>query len=224
LALLVGNVLAWLTDLCSDVPVEVVRLRHGIEADNWQAFEATVRAWQVRCGRNSVRGARAALSGPAVPFASGFRHLGQPKLCRMVAAIRATTGAEALLPVVQSWLDCLRGNYLAIDNTIDMLPLLKWLGGAGVGGGQIVVCHDSVVDAGLVADACDTVELVLGAAPAIRLESQRAGRPRVYLMLRSTQDEPGASANAANSVQGLQALLFTAWVWLQMRARGHGDG
>jgi hypothetical protein len=31
-------------------------------------------------------------------------------------------------------------------------------------------------------------------------------------------------ANAAMSVLGLHALLFTAWVFLQMRVRGHGDG
>jgi hypothetical protein len=46
----------------------------------------------------------------------------------------------------------------------------------------------------------------------------------VYLMLRAVEPPSNACANAATSGLGLHALLFSAWVWLQMQARGHGDG
>jgi hypothetical protein len=68
------------------------------------------------------------------------------------------------------------------------------------------------------------VELVFGAAPTIRREGIRAGRPSVYLMLRAFDEPSNAGANAATSVLGLHARLFSAWVWLRMQARGHGDG
>jgi hypothetical protein len=68
------------------------------------------------------------------------------------------------------------------------------------------------------------VELVFGAAPTIRPEQPRAGRPTVYLMLRLADEPSKAIANAATSVLGLHALLFSAWVWLQMPDSADGDG
>ena len=125
--------------------------------------------------------------------------------------------------MVQSWLDSLRGAYLTLEEPNLMLPLLRWMFCGGILGTQIVVCHD-VRSPEAAADAADMAELVFDAAQMIRQEGTRAGRPTVYLMLRAVEPPSNACANAATSVLGLHALLFSAWVWLRMQARGHGDG
>jgi hypothetical protein len=222
-ALTAGSVLAWLHDLSADVPEGVVRLRHEISSDDWGAFKATIRTWHMRNRRRSVPGATRTSSRSGIPFAAGFSRLAQPKLRGLTLHLRNTTDSASLAPVVQSWLDSLRGAYLTLEEPNLMLPLLRWMFCGGILGTQIVVCHD-VRSPEAAADAADMAELVFDAAPMIRQQGTRAGRPSVYLMLRAVEPTSNACANAATSVLGLHALLFSAWVWLRMQARGHGDG
>jgi hypothetical protein len=218
-----GSVLAWLQVLHAGVSDGVVRLRHEISSDDRGAFEATIRTWHMRNRRRSVPGATRTSSRSGIPFAAGFSRLAQPKLRGLTLHLRNTTDSAALEPVVQSWLDNLRGAHLTLEEPDLMLPLLRWMFCGGIKGTQIVVCHDGR-SAEATIDATDMVELVFGAAPTIRREGIRAGRPSVYLMLRACDEPSNACANAATSVLGLHALLFSAWVWLRMQARGHGDG
>ena len=222
-ALTAGSVLSWLHDLSTDVPDGVVRLRHEISSDDWRALEETIRTWYVRTRRRSVPGATRTSSRSGIPFASGFSRLAQPKLRGVTSHLRNTTDSAALAQVVQSWLDNLRGIYLTLEEPNLMLPLLRWMFSGGVGGARVVVCHDGRRPEAAT-DAADMVELVLGGPPTVRREGTRAGRPSVYMMLRAVEERSSACANAATSVLGLHALLFSAWVWLQMQARGHGDG
>jgi len=218
-----GSVLAWLHELSADVPDGVVKLRHEISSDGWRAFEATIRTWCLRNRRRSIPGATRTSSRSGIPFASGFSRLAQPKLRGLTAHLRDTTNSAALAPVVQSWLDNLRGACLTLEEPNPMLPLLRWMFSGGIKGTQIVVCHDGRSPEAAT-DAADMAELVFGAAPTMRREGIRAGRPSVYLMLRAFDEPSNARANAATSVLGLHALLFSAWVWLQMQARGQGHG
>ncbi len=218
-----GSVLAWLQVLHAGVPHGVVRLRHEISSDDWGAFEATIRTWHMRNRRRSVPGATRTSSRSGIPFAAGFSRLAQTKLRGLTLHLRNTTDSPALAPVVQSWLDNLRGVHLTLEEPNLMLPLLRWMFSSGIKGTQIVVCHDGRSPEATT-DAADMAELVFGAAPTMRREGTRAGRPSVYLMLRAFDEPSKARANAATSVLGLHALLFSAWVWLHMQARGHGDG
>ncbi len=218
-----GRVLAWLQDLSSGIPIEVVRLRHEIHMAEWQTCEAVIRAWCVRSGRKADRRSPSSPSRLDVPFAAGFRHLAQPKLHRLTIELRNTADPPALAPVVQSWRDSLCGHYLTLEQPNLVLAVLEWMSAGGVRGSQVVVCHARHCEE-TAADAADLVELVFGAAPMIRPVGHRAGRPTAYLMLRSLDEPSKATANAATSVQGLHALMFSACIWLEMRARGHGDG
>jgi hypothetical protein len=194
-----GSVLAWLQVLHAGVPGGVVRLRHEISSDDWGAFEATIRTWHMRNRRRSLPGATRTSSRSGIPFAAGFSRPAQPKLRGLTRHLRNTTDSAALAPVVQSWLDNLRGVHLTLEEQDLMLPLLRWMFCGGIKGTQIVVCHGGR-SAEADTDAADMAELVFGAAPTIRQQGSRAGCPSVYLMLRACDEPSNACANAATSV------------------------
>jgi hypothetical protein len=88
---------------------------------------------------------------------------------------------------------------------------------AGVTGQQIVVCHDPRHEPDAIDAATVAQEIFLKPA-VLRSVRPRSGRPAVYLMLRSVASSSRPCANAAISILGLNALLFTAWLWLRINS------
>ena len=217
-----ARVLQWLCELCAGTAPEVIRLRHDISAQDWDAFQATLRSWSRLQGRRRRPGSAAPGPRIGLPFATGLDHLAQPKLAAILRKLRATVQRAEIASAVQSWVDQLRGSHLDLEDPHALTPMLRWLKLAGVDSRQILICHD-VRRLDEATEAAETIAAVFDSAPAMRPLQPRAGRPGVYLLLRGADDQPDSDSHGGSSIQGVNALFFTVWVWLQLTDRRLGN-
>ena len=212
-----SNLLSWLEDLARDIPSEVVAMRYDLGPEHWQSLRSGIKAWSRQTGQRASKPEAWASLTQMIPFRAGFEDLGQDKYLPLVQAFRRTGEVGVLASALDSWGDQLRGEHIRIDGADSVRGLLTWMQRGGISGRQIVVCHE----AGCESDALDAAglseEIFLEPA-ALRSVQARSGRPPVYLMLRSNASNSRPYANAAMSILGLHALLFTAWLWLRLNS------
>ncbi len=210
-----SNLLSWLQDLARGVPKDVVTMRYDVSTEHWRSLRSGVLAWSRQAGRRISRLEAWTSFTQMIPFRAGFDDLDQEKYVPLVKALRRTVEAGAVTSALDCWIEQLRGDYIRLDLADSVRDLLVWMQRGGIMGQQIVVCHDpghgpDALDAAAVAE-----EIFLKPA-VLRSMRARSGRPPVYLMLRSVESISRPCANAALSILGLNALLFTGWLWLRL--------
>ena len=212
-----SNLLNWLQDLARGVPKDIVTMRYDLSNEHWRSLRSGVQAWSRQARQRTPRLAAWASVTEMIPFRSGFEDLNQDKYMPLVKAFQRTVEVELLANALDCWIDQLRGEHIRIDAADSVHGLLIWMQRGGVNGQQIVVCHE----AGYESDALDAAALseeIFVNAAAVRSVQVRSGRPPVYLMLRSSASSSRPCANAAMSILGLHALLFTAWLWFRLNS------
>jgi integrase len=210
-----SNLLIWLQDLARGVPREVVTMRYDVSNEDWRTLRSGLLAWHRQRGRRTSRLETWAAVTQMIPFRAGFGDLNQRKYAPLVKAFRRTVDVSAVASALDCWVGQLRGDHIRLDPADSVRDLLIWMQRAGVIGQQIVVCHEPEHGADAL-DAAAVAEEIFLRPVALRSIGARSGRPPVYLMLRSLASSSRPCANAAMSILGLNALLFTAWLWLRL--------
>ena len=210
-----SHLLNWLQDLARDVPKEVVAMRHDVNTEHWRRLRSGVLAWHRQAGRRMSRLEAWTSFTQMIPFRAGFDDLNQDKYVPLVNALRRTVEAGAVASTLDCWIEQLKGDYIRLDLADSVRDLLVWMRRAGIMGQQIVVCHDPGHEPDAL-DAAAVAEEIFLKPAVLRSMRARSGRPPVYLMLRSVESSSRPCANAALSILGLNALRFTAWLWLRL--------
>ena len=210
-----SNLLNWLQDLARGVPRDVVTMRYDVSIEHWRTLRTGVLAWNRQARQRTSRLEAWASFTQMIPFRAGFDDLNQDKYAPLVKAFRRTVEVGAVSHALDCWIEQLSGDHIRLDLADSVRDLLNWMQRGGITGQQIVVCHDpghgpDALDAAAVAE-----EIFLEPA-VLRSMRARSGRPPVYLMLRSVESSSRPCANAALSILGLNALLFTGWLWLRL--------
>lgn len=218
-----ATVLAWLRELAEGVRVDVLAQRHELSQDQVVALRLAMRAWKRQGRQRATSNEPTFAAEMALPFQGGFLDTSQPKLAAAIRALRRGPDRPVLHQLTECWLDVLHGDFISLMNPDALVPLLRWLQDAGMRSEQLVVCHsNNSCDEG--EDAGDVIRDVFGSAPGLRAVGHRHGRPEVYLMLRSETAIAKPYSNAALSVAGLNAILFSIWVWLRLTQAGAANG
>jgi integrase len=208
-------VLQCLADLAQDRSADQVRLRRGISIEQWHSIDAAVRSW-----REAQRGGSPYLAENVadnhLPFGEGFARINHEKWRPLLATLRQTTHPDKVRPVCDAWRHLLRGRYLSLAGVATALPLLQWLADSGVRPEQLVVLHQTAHEDSALDAALEAIEAVVGGLPCVHAERPRRGRPPVYLTLRCARVIGNKPSNAGLSMTGLHALLFSAWVWVEV--------
>ena len=149
-----------------------------------------------------------------LPWRRCFRRVGQDKWRFVLQALVRMTRPDDLRTACLAWHTMLHRDYLSLANMAAALPFLRWLAACGIRSTQLVVSTQFGRDEPQLDAVVETIEGLFGGRPCLRAESARRGRPMLYLMVSSHErHEPG---NAALSVAGLHALMFSAWVWTRL--------
>ena len=207
-------VLKCLGDLSEGRSGEQVQLRQGISPDQRLALEVVIRAWR-SLARSRLPEDDGAPEIRDLPWREAFCRTRQEKWRPLMTALLRLDTPQAVRPVCAAWQRMQKGRYLSLESGTSAIPLIEWLCDAGVEGGQLVVSYANSGSAGL-EQAVLNIEAEFGALPQLREERPRRGRPTLYLSLRSKTCRPTPPSNAALSMAGFHALLFSAWVWCKL--------
>jgi len=210
-----SNLLSWLQDLARGVPMDVVAMRYDVSTEHWRILRSGVRTWHRQAGRRTSRLEAWTSFTQMIPFRAGFDDLNQNKYVPLVKAFRRTVEVGGVASALDCWIEQLSGDHIRLDLADSVRDLLIWMQRGGITGRQIVVCHDPGHGPDAL-DAAAVVEEIFQKSAALRSVRARSGRPPVYLMLRSVESSSRPCANAALSILGLNALLFTAWIWRRL--------
>ena len=206
------DVLRCLQDIAQGVDRNVIVLCHGV-SDEWlEQVDRAVRLWHRRHGDIKAISRLPPWAKLAMPFPSGWRMLAQPKYQPLLRAwVTEADSAHAQL-LTYAWTDCLYGDRICLDDAVSVRPLLTWLRDAGVEACQVVVWSDGQA----AEESIDDMETIFGDRPVTITVKRRAGRASAYL---GVVEKGAAPTPSSASTQGLNALLFAVWVWLQLRTR-----
>jgi hypothetical protein len=190
-----------------------VRMRFDFADDEWSALERALHVWQATQRRQSRRlnVRRRNKEDGRIPFRKGFARLGQPKLKLLADELARTSDEASLRPAVDAWEEALVFEWISAEDALALLPWLQWLKNARLSAKQLVVCAaESGTSSGN--DASDWIHDIFGEPPTVRTVCSRGGRPRAYLMLTECgETRADSTSNAALSVDGLNALMVSAW-------------
>jgi hypothetical protein len=206
-------VLQVLGDVAGGYSPRQVQSRRGLAPAEWHAVDCVVCSWD-----GSRRARTTASRGEELPFRQSFARVGQGKWRPVVQALSRLARADDLRPMCDAWRLILCRGYLSLTDMAVALPFLQWLAATGIPASQLVVTIQAGSCKSQLDVAVDAIGSLFGGQPRLRVESKRRGRPPIYLMVSSGNgDEP---ANAALSIAGLHALMFSAWVWTRLCGEG----
>lgn len=200
---------------------EATQLRFDFSAVEWLALERALQSWRAeQRGRLIQSGARRLNDAERIPFADGFAHIHQAKLAPVMRALLTDERPQTLEGAAQRWAEAIDRGWISLHDPDRLGPWWDWMRKLGVRGNQWVICY--VDDARSVAeDAASWIAANLGEEPVLPPPmADRRGRPPVFLGLvggsEGGDENGGAVANAAKTTEGLNSLMFSAWVWAQL--------
>ena len=214
-AITVRKIVAWLRDRAEGVDDQVIALKYDLEDQALDAGYRWMRLWYSRHGDRSVLASMLPLAKPPTPFAEGVPRIGQQKLSSLfdylMRANRLTFAAA-----VEAWLNVQHNGRIDLSAHDDARAFIALLRNAGVEGNQLVICHtkDAVDSA---SDLVCEVTQDFGRAPAALPCQARSERSDIFLALRAAREL--SLAPAALSINGLNALMFCAWLCIQLTER-----
>ena len=213
-----------LAELARGKSPKAVRLRFDFSIAEWRALEDALHSWRAeQQGRQTSKGARRPADvQTTIPFEDGFAHIHQAKLAPVLRALIVDERPQRLKGAVQRWAEAIDRRWISLGEPDRLGPWWDWMRKVGVSGDQWVICH--VNGARSVAeDVVSWMAANLGEEPVLpRPMADRRARPRVFLGLVASSDAhadgKSAVANAAMTTEGLNSLMFSAWVWGTARA------
>jgi hypothetical protein len=211
----VRKVIAWLRDRADGIDDQVIALKYDIEDHAFDDAYRWMRRWYSRYGDRSVLASMLPLARPPTPFADGESRIGQQKLSSLLDYLIRASRID-VAAAVETWLNVQHNGRIALSALDDARALVALLRTAGVEGDQLVVCHTDD-GAGLASDLISEATQDFGRTPAALKCRARSERGDVFLALRAARER--SLAPAALSVSGLNALMFCAWLYIQLTER-----
>lgn len=144
-----------------------------------------------------------------------FTRIHQPKLLPLLYHLERHLQPQALAAATTSWLHCFTKGYISLTNPANGANLVKFLRDAGVANDRIFLCTPGRTEDEMLTRSINSIFIGAGLPPPplLKLEPRR-GRPTHYLMVSSAPGRIGQKvSNAALSIDGLNALMFTASIF-----------
>jgi integrase len=202
-------VLEVLCDVADGFTPHQVQLRRGLTSAQWHAVDSVVSSWG-----GSPPGRTPERREEELPWRHGFARVGQNKWRPVMETLLGVARPDDVRAMCAAWQLILCRDYLSLADMAVALPFLQWLAATGIPASHLVVSTEAGSSKSQLTIAVDAIGTLFGGQPRLRVESPRRARPPIYLMVSSGNTD--GPSNAALSVAGLHALVFSAWVWTRL--------
>lgn len=160
-----------------------------------------------------------------------FTRLDQPIVQRLLVYGSRSNRALQLEAASLSWESIRSGSYISLERPSTAIGLLTFLANAGESASRLIVRlaprqgdHPQET-LRLERNACERIVAVFAKEPNVERCEERRGRPRAYLLIRTSEKKTARDeahpASAELALGGFHALMLSACLWRELNREAH---